>query len=356
MTLASILDKALKEQPFSKEEILYLLHEKNSPSSREKIYETARVIRKNNFGDKVFLYAFIYFTTYCRNSCNFCYFRCENSIGEMRYRKPINDIIESAASMANSGVNLIDLTMGEDPYYLEHATGKKELLEIVSQVKKHSGLPVMISPGVPDLNLLADLHKAGADWYACYQETFDRTLFGKLRVRQNYDERIHAKSAAHSQGFLIEEGLLTGVGETDENIADNLLLAANSHPSQIRNMTFIPQEGTPLETANAMDNNQEIFNIALMRLLFPDCLIPASLDVEGTTALADRLMAGANVITSIIPSHKSYAGVAQASLDIDNGHRSVEYVLPILKENGLRPATNEEYMNWITDRRQTERS
>lgn len=265
-------------------------------------------------------------------------------------------IVASALSAADSGVNLIDLTMGEDPYYLETAQGRKELAEIIKRTKDACGLPVMISPGVGDVTLLAELKKAGACWYACYQETFDRERFKSLRVGQDYDMRIRAKRNARACGYLIEEGILTGIGETDEKIADSLIQAAALHPSQIRNMTFVPQPGTPLEQEQACDSRQEIFNIALMRLLFPDCLVPASLDVEGTNALSDRLQAGANVITSIIPSHKSYAGVAQASLDIDNGHRSVEYILPILEQNGLRAAGSAEYRQWLCERLEKEKS
>lgn len=353
MELDALLNKTLQEKFLSKNEILYLLSEKNSPQSREKIYETARRLRERHFGNKIFLYAFIYFTTYCRNSCSFCYFRRENDIRDMRYRKPIGDIVASALSAADSGVHLIDLTMGEDPYYLETAQGRKELAEIVKETKDVCGLPIMISPGIPDDTLLAELKKAGACWYACYQETFDRKCFQTLRVGQDYDMRIQAKKSARSFGYLIEEGILTGIGETDEMIADGLIQAASLHPSQIRNMTFVPQPGTPLERVQACDSRQEVFNIALMRLLFPDCLVPASLDVEGTNALSNRLHAGANVITSIIPSHKNYAGVAQASLDIDNGHRSVEYILPILEQNGLRAASKAEYRQWLRERLDT---
>lgn len=49
-----------------------------------------------------------------------------------------------------------------------------------------------------------------------------------------------------------------------------------------------------------------------MRLLFPDKLIPASLDVDGISGLELRLMAGANVVTSIIPPNEGLAGVAQS--------------------------------------------
>ena len=47
-----------------------------------------------------------------------------------------------------------------------------------------------------------ELKKAGADWYACYQETHNRELFGKLRLEQDYDARWEAKVFAKAAGLL----------------------------------------------------------------------------------------------------------------------------------------------------------
>jgi methylornithine synthase len=90
--------------------------------------------------------------------------------------------------------------------------------------------------------------------------------------------------------------------------------------------------------------------IAVMRLLFPDRLIPASLDVGGLAGLRERLDAGANVITSLVPPGKGLAGVAQSSLDIDNARRTGSSVEPVLQECGLSSATGGEYRDWIDSR------
>ncbi len=87
-----------------------------------------------------------------------------------------------------------------------------------------------------------------------------------------------------------------------------------------------------------------------MRLLFPDRLIPASLDVGGLEGLKERLDAGANVITSIVPPGEGLAGVAQSSLDIDDARRTVTCVESVLRECGLVPATRDEYLQWIKNR------
>ncbi len=74
--------------------------------------------------------------------------------------------------------------------------------------------------------------------------------------------------------------------------------------------------------------------IAVMRLLFPDRLIPASLDIDGVAGLQARLNAGANVVTSLIPPRLGLAGVAQSTRDIDDGYRTVAGILPLLEQIG----------------------
>ncbi len=68
---------------------------------------------------------------------------------------------------------------------------------------------------------------------------------------------------------------------------------------QVRVMTFVPQEGTPMAGRAAPDSTREMVVIAVLRLAFPDRLIPASLDVGGLAGLKMRLDAGANVVTSL---------------------------------------------------------
>jgi methylornithine synthase len=74
-----------------------------------------------------------------------------------------------------------------------------------------------------------------------------------------------------------------------------------------------------------------------MRLVFPGKLIPATLDVEGLAGLKQRLEAGANVVTSIVPPHQGLVGVAQSLLDIDDARRNTASVLSVLEDCGLRP-------------------
>lgn len=303
------------------------------------VFAAARELRARHSGDAVFLYGFVYFSTYCRNACAFCFYRADNDECP-RYRKTTDEVVEICRDLAASGVALLDLTMGEDPEVLDEPA---TLADLVGAVVEATGTPVMVSPGVLPEPALRDLARAGADWYALYQETHTRALYERLRVGQPYEERAAARAAARRAGLLVEDGLLTGIGDTPADRAASIVAMRAAGWEQVRVMTFVPQAGTPLEDVPPAGDAGELLTIACLRLAMPDRFIPASLDVDGIAGLERRLLAGANVVTSIVPPTVGLAGVSQAELDIDEGYRTVHGVLPHLARLGLRPAGVDEY-------------
>jgi methylornithine synthase len=347
--LENILSTSLQEDRLSAEDIEFLLG-LNKAEQIHKLFATAKSLRLKYFENKIFTYGFIYASTYCRNDCRFCFFRRSNS-DIQRYRKAIPEIIATARRLSDSGVHLIDLTMGEDPALFNSAgAGFDRLVDLAASIARETGLPIMVSPGVIPEDLLRRLSESGVTWYACYQETHNRKLFHRLRPGQGYDNRLETKLKAHRLNLLIEEGLLCGVGETSSDIAQSIQAMQTLDADQIRVMNFVPQSGTPMEGRMPAEPQREMVISAVMRLVFPDRLIPASLDVDGIDGLKQRLEAGANVVTSIVPPGEGLAGVARHSLDIEEGKRTHASVLKVLKTCGLRTATNDEYLTWIKSR------
>jgi methylornithine synthase len=348
--LDSALTKVKEGGVLSKSDISFLLSLKDNEQI-DRFFQAACDLRRKHFGNEIFLYGFIYTSTYCRNDCRFCFFRRSNPESR-RYRKATPEIVATARRLADSGVHLIDLTMGEDPALFNNSgAGFDRLIDLVESVRKATGLPIMVSPGVIPENIIGRLSEAGACWYACYQETHHRRLFNQLRPGQDYDLRLEVKRKAHNRGMLIEEGLLCGVGETANDIAESMAVMQNLDADQVRVMNFVPQIGTPMVNRTPLDPKKELLISAVLRLVFPDRLIPASLDVDGLAGLKQRLDAGANVVTSIVPPGRGLAGVARHSLDIEDGKRTFASVKEVLQVCGLRPAGTEAYLPWITRRR-----
>ena len=345
--LKSILERAEAGDLLSENEIVCLLSIAQKEET-EALFAASKRVRSQHTGNRVFLYGFVYLSTYCRNNCLFCFFRTSNT-DSLRYRKSHDQIVEAARMLAESSVHLIDLTLGEDPVYF-NGNGFEDLADVVAAITEATDLPVMISPGLVDEGVLAMLKESGASWYACYQETHDRSLFEKIRPGQDFDSRLDTKRIARRLGLLTEEGMLSGMGESSADVACTLAAMGELDTDQVRVMSFVPQKGTPLADHPPADFGEELKIIATMRLLFPDRLIPASLDIGGLAGLKERLDAGANVITSLVPPGEGLAGVAQSSLDIDDARRTVASVEPVLRECDLAPATKAEYRRWIETR------
>ncbi|KGK83827.1 hypothetical protein DP73_19680 [Desulfosporosinus sp. HMP52] len=350
-TLDEILGKAAKEIPLKRNELLFLL-QVSDHKDVAKVFKTARSLRERYFKNKIFTYGFVYFSTYCRNECAFCLYRKSNNTLQ-RYRKTDMEIMKTALSLVEAGVNLIDLTMGEDPFFfMNQGAGFARMVRTVEMIKKSTNIPIMLSAGVVPEDILIEFKEAGVDWYATYQETHNPELYSKLRLGQDFEERMERKRAAKQIGLLLEEGLLTGVGDTDADLVDSLEEMRKLSSDQVRIMSFIPQKDTPMQNFSQVSRAKELLVIAVMRLVFPDRLIPASLDVDGLNGLAERLNAGANVVTSIIPPESGLAGVSNQSLDIEDGNRTLGKIAPILEECGLVLASRDDYEEWIQQRKE----
>jgi len=347
----TILQKALQEHNLSRQEIACLL-ESCPGRETDLLFKTARQLREKYFGNKIFLYGFVYNSTHCRNNCRFCYYRKDNT-SSVRYSKSRSQILDISCKLAESGVHLIDLTMGESISFHDNIVEQVQKLgSIISDIKSQTHLPVMVSPGVLPEWALKQMAQFGADFYACYQETHNPDLFSQLRIGQSFSQRLEVKQKAARLNLLIEEGILCGVGETIEDILDSFDAIKLLNVDQTRVMGFVPQKGTPMENHPIADIKMELIIMAVLRLLFPDRLIPASLDVEGVSGLEKRLEAGANVVTSIVPAGNGLAGVAQNSLDIEDSRRTVTQVEKILLSCGdYEIARPEVYKNWINLRR-----
>lgn len=347
--LKKILGKAEKRQLLSYEDICFLLSLRDE-RKLGLLFQAARSARQQYFAGKVFLYGFLYFNTECSNNCLFCQYRKANTKA-VRYRKSAEMIHTITGLMQDSGVHLIDLTMGEFADGTEEARAEySRLSSFIREIRKGSNIPVMVSPGVVNTDVLHDLADAGADWYACYQETYNRKLFARVRPGQGFDKRISAKLMAWNMGLHIEEGMLIGLGESIGDRAETIISMRNLAADQVRVMSLVPHPDTPMGEMVQLAEIEELVTIAVMRLAMPDRLIPASLDVGGLDGLKRRLDAGANVVTSLIVPGMGLSGVANQELDIEQARRTPQAIAPILADCGLQPASADEFREWLDSR------
>lgn len=227
----------------------------------------------------------------------------------------------------------------------EASGGFDSFIHLVQEVKRLTGLPVMVSPGVVPDRVLRALIEAGADWYSCHQETYNRHLFSWLRIHQSYCQRYLSKRFAIQNGMLVEEGILTGVGETMSDLAISLKNILSLGAQQVRVRGCVPWGRN--SKFFWQTRYRELKIIAILRLLFPNLLIPASLEIDGLQGLQAKLNAGANVIDSLIPPRLDFTGVAQNNKDNDESCMTVQGILPYLEQMDLDPAKAAEYVHWV---------
>ncbi len=327
---------------------LQLWLEDTATETQKNLFTKAQACRDRYFGHTFFMYGFLYLSTHCRNDCTFCQYRCSNTRLQ-RYRKTLETLLEAAQRLIDDGVHLLDLTLGEDPYYVSDE-GFPRLLELVQTLKNATNMPLMLSPGVLRAEQLRALADVGADWYACYQENHNRNVFAQLRCQQDFDQRKQARLDAAAAGLLVEDGLLIGVGETTADLIESLLAMKEEPLAQVRAMSYVVGEATtaqPTTQTLKTPHETELSVLAAMRLLMPQRLIPASLDVDGLQGLSTRIDAGANVVTSLVPSGCGLAGVASKDLDIENQRRSVAAVCAELAKQDRRPASQSTFQAWM---------
>jgi methylornithine synthase len=345
--VSQILTLVLDGYPPQKEDLTLLLSTSDR-GAMDDIFSAARELRAKYFKSNILLYGFVYLSTYCRNDCRFCNFRSSLRSLE-RYRKTFFEIIEASMALAQSGVHLIDLTMGEDVSFITEP-GYSLLLDCLAEIKEKTSLPIMFSPGKLGRNELKKAKSKGANWYACYQETHNRALFSHWRKGQDFDERLKAKLIAKEEGLLVEEGVLVGAGASCEDLADSILAMRELGAQQVRAMAYVPTPNGLLPDDQVNPAIQELLMIACLRLSIPGALIPASLDVEGLVGLEPRLKAGANVVTSLVPGGMGLAGVAQAHFDIENQNRSPAMVREKLAELKYNLTEVSEYKAWLVEK------
>ena len=356
---SQFVEDIIQKKPISDEMIRKMLSDTDE-TGLQKMFSAAVKVREHFFSNHVYLYSFVYFSTYCKNKCAFCYYNATNKID--RYRLTPEELRDMCVDLKNEGVHMIDLTMGEDPYFHNHP---ENLLEFVRIAKETTGLPVMVSPGVVNDEFISALKEAGADFFALYQETYQKELYEKLRIGQSFEDRIRARRSAKAAGICIEDGLLTGFSKikssdgvpVNPSVADDIESAIASirgmqktDPDQVRVMTFEPQPGTPLAETVQASGLMELKIIAVLRFVFPDRFIPASLDVAGIDGMVDRLNAGANVVTSIISADSKLEGVVNfdRNVSLNERKRDAKSVMKRLSTMGLQSGSQEDFEKYLT--------
>jgi len=255
----------------------------------------ARATALKQFGNKIYIRGLIEFTNYCKNDCYYCGIRCSNNKAN-RYRLSKEQILSCCENGYELGFRTFVLQGGEDPFFSDEV-----LADIIIAIKKiHPDCALTLSIGERSCESYEILFNAGADRYLLRHETASPTHYSLLHPETlSLANRLHCLNNLKEIGYQVGTGFMVGSPfQTADNLVEDLLLINKFKPQMIGIGPFIPHHDTPFRNKAPGTLQQTLRLIAMLRLILPKALIPATTAL-GTIDPCGReqgILAGANVV------------------------------------------------------------
>lgn len=274
-------------------------------ADRDYLLKNAFEVRKQHYGNTVYVRGLIELTNYCIRDCAYCGIRRSNRHAD-RYRLSPETILEACAEGYHLGFRTFVLQGGEDPYLNE-----SRMLEIIAAIRTmFPDCAITLSIGEWSKTSYVKFFQAGADRYLLRHETASRALYGKIHPDGDFDGRRGCLRDLKDIGFQTGAGFMVGLpGQTTADFVQDLLFLKELDPHMVGIGPFIPHKDTPLVGNPAGTVDKTLTLLAMVRLLLPEVLLPA------TTALGTidpfgrekAYSAGANVIMpNLTPTTEKY--------------------------------------------------
>ena len=290
----NIVDELTKTQSLTKEQFAYLL-ERGDKDDLEYLYAAARDVSEKVFHKEVYLRGLIEFSNYCKNDCYYCGIRCSNRKAD-RYRLTEEEILSCCDIGEKIGFKTFVLQSGEDPYFTDD-----RICDIVRAIKKaHPDCAVTLSIGEKTKESYQKYYDAGADRYLLRHETANEEHYSKLHPESMSGAyRKECLFNLKEIGFQVGCGIMVGTPhQTVDNIYEDILFMQELQPHMIGIGPFIPHQDTPFKDEPEGSVDRTLRLLAILRLLFPKVLLPATTALGTADAMGREkgILAGANVM------------------------------------------------------------
>ncbi len=252
-------------------------------------------VRRQVYGDAVYLRGLIELTNHCRNNCYYCGIRRDNRT-LTRYRLTHAQVLACCREGYDLGYRTFVLQGGEDPYYTD-----ERLCGLVAAIRAaYPDAAITLSMGERSKESYRALFNAGANRYLLRHETADDAHYAKLHPAElSLAHRKQCLRDLKAIGYQVGSGFMVGSpGQTTACLVQDLRFLQELDPDMIGIGPFLPQADTPFARSPKGDLTLTLRLISLLRLLFPHALLPATtalgtLDPNGREL---GLQAGANVV------------------------------------------------------------
>lgn len=289
-----LIDKLRQTQMLSKEEWTCLIRNR-TPELAEHLFQQAREVRQEHYGNGIYIRGLIEFTNICKNDCYYCGIRKSNTNSE-RYRLTKEEILECCSHGYELGFRTFVLQGGEDGYFTD-----ERMIEIVSAIKEqHPDCAITLSIGEKTFESYQKFYDAGAERYLLRHETYDSFHYEKLHPEiLTAENRQRCLWDLKKIGYQVGTGFMVGSPyQTAENLADDMLFIKELNPQMVGIGPFVPHKDTKFAKEPAGTLELTLYMLGLLRLMLPKVLLPATTAL-GTIDPNGRelgILAGANVV------------------------------------------------------------
>ncbi len=292
--LLYLIEKLEKEHSLSPEEYEYLI-ENRSEEAAALLREKAQCVRKEIYGNDVYIRGLIEIGNYCKNNCLYCGIRAGNKVCE-RYRLTEEEILSCCEQGYKLGFRTFVMQGGEDNYFDD-----ERMCRIITQIKKrYPDCAVTLSLGEKSRESYKKLFDAGADRYLLRHETADKEHYGKLHPAElSFENRMRCLDDLKEIGFQVGCGFMVGSPhQTNSHIAKDLKFIETFKPDMCGIGPFVPHRATPFAEFKQGTVELTCYLLSIIRLIHPNILLPSTtalgtIDPEGREK---GILSGANVV------------------------------------------------------------
>ena len=231
----------------------------------------------------------------CRNNCLYCGIRRSNQNAD-RYRLSEEQILQCCRQGYALGFRTFVLQGGEDPFYSD-----ERMVPIVRAIRQaYPDCAITLSLGERSRDSYEALFDAGSDRYLLRHETANEDHYRFLHPAElRLQNRKECLFSLREIGYQVGAGMMIGApGQTTEHLVEDLRFLQELRPHMIGIGPFIPHKDTPFHAEQPGALSDTLHLLAILRLLFPQVLLPATTAL-GTIHPQGRelgILAGANVI------------------------------------------------------------
>ncbi len=203
--IRQILDKAELEKGLTHREASVLLACDN-PEIEAEIFALAERIKQNYYGNRIVLFAPLYLSNYCVNSCVYCPYHVKNK-HIFRKKMTQDEIRREVIALQDMGHKRLALELGEDPVNnpIEYVL---ESIKTIYGIKHKNGAirRVNVNIAATTVENYAKLHQAGIGTYILFQETYNKESY----------EQLHPKGPKHDYAWhteAMDRAMLGGIDD-----------------------------------------------------------------------------------------------------------------------------------------------